>query len=38
MAQRQEHAFIKIGKDIKAGKIPGLVLLKGVGAYLVAGH
>ena len=35
MAQRQEHAFIKIGKDIKAGKIPGLVLLKGVEAYLV---
>ena len=35
MAQRQEHAFIKIGKDIKAGKIPGLVLLKGVESYLV---
>ncbi|MGN0702049.1 MAG: DNA polymerase III subunit delta [Lentihominibacter sp.] len=35
MAQKQEHAFIKIGKDIKAGKIPGLVLLKGVESYLV---
>lgn len=35
MARKQEHAFIKIGKDIKAGKIPGLVLLQGVESYLV---
>ena len=30
----QEHAFIRIEKDIKAGKIPGLVLLCGEEDYL----
>ena len=31
----QEHAFVKIGKDMKAGAIPGLVLLCGAEEYLV---
>ena len=33
--QPQEHAFVKIGKDMKAGAIPGLVLLCGTEEYLV---
>ncbi len=35
MVRNEEHAFVKIGKDIKAGRIPGLVLLWGVEEYLV---
>ncbi|MBQ6496959.1 MAG: DNA polymerase III subunit delta [Firmicutes bacterium] len=30
-----EHAYIKIGKDLKAGRIPGLVVLQGEEEYLV---
>lgn len=33
--KNEEHAFVKIGKDMKAGKIPGLVLLYGDEEYLV---
>ena len=32
---KKEHAFITIGKDIKAGKIPSLVLLCGREEYLI---
>ena len=35
MNQNQPHAFIRIGKDIKAGKIPSLVLLCGTEEFLV---
>lgn len=35
MGRNEEHAFVKIGKDIKAGRIPGLVMLLGVEEYLV---
>ena len=33
--REKEHAFITIGKDIKAGKIPSLVLLCGKEEYLI---
>lgn len=33
--RNNEHAFQKIGKDIKTGRIPGLVLLCGKEEYLV---
>ena len=35
MAAIKEHAYIKIGKDIKTGRIPGLVVLHGEEQYLV---
>lgn len=35
MVRNEEHAFVKIGKDIKTGRIPGLVVLLGVEEYLV---
>lgn len=33
--KEKEHAFVTIGRDIKAGNIPGLVLLCGVEDYLI---
>ena len=35
MVRMDEHAYIKIGKDIKTGNIPGLVVLQGAEEYLV---
>mgnify|MGYP000720801300 CR=1 FL=1 len=36
--REKEHAFITIGKDIKAGKIPSLVLLCGKEEYLIRSY
>lgn len=35
MIRTNEHAYLRIGKDIKTGKIPGLVVLHGEEQYLV---
>ncbi len=35
MQHTEEHAFIRIDRDIKAGNIPGVVLLAGKEEYLV---
>ena len=35
MKRNEEHAFIRIGKDIKSGKMPGIILLYGKEEFLV---
>jgi len=35
MIRRDEHDYIRIGNDIKAGSLPGLVILQGIEEYLV---
>lgn len=35
MVRRDEHDYIRIGNDIKAGSLPGLVILQGIEEYLV---
>ena len=35
MVRRDEHDYIRIGNDIKTGRLPGLVILQGIEEYLV---